>query len=1095
MTNIEGTLTIQTHVFDANGETVTEDRTTYEHGISSDTVLISGPVFEPDVSEAQTYTIETRLLHEDQEIFAETKRFDVHPEPIPAKVEARQEIEDKTIHPEEDELQVQYEVEGIGRALENTRAPVDLALVLDSSGSMAWGDTDNVRATPSRFDYAIEASKHVVDLLENEDRALVAQFYSYWTYFRQSLTSDKDRLKGALENLRRPYGGTPIGYAMRDTRSRLLKNGDPEHDKIILLMTDGAESYVSDSYLINQARYAANADITVHTIGLGSGADQTILQRIADITGGTYRFSPTMEELEEMMVEIGDQIFNVSGRDVTLRTTLPSYVTLDEQQTSPSPTNVETHDNGEVTVEWTYDVITFEQLESITLALQTKDVDPSTEVVATKDTALTYIDVDGYSHTQSLPDLKVQTTGTLGLGVTTSETTLYPDDELQVDVTIENDTTESKDVTLEVDIVDEEGTSVEALTSEVITIEGHHNIEQAYTWSVGQTYTGQYELVVRAEEADGTFVERVIPITVQGDGTVDLDIHTDQAHYAPGEPVTVTNVLNNTNQNDTYDQIKVQTRWLTEDGEIITAQERDISLSAEDRREVAFTFEETNRAPGTYTLQTEVWIDDTRHTTKDVTVVIEETDQTYVGLAGDLSVAERQYYIGQEAEVTYTLTNNGNTDIEDIPVHLYVLDPNTEQKREEITSTVSLEQGETLEHEALIPTTQLDAGDYLLSLQVQRPDGEWLNLSTTGFILEVGLEADLKVTSETRMLLWTESGEDKLASTFTELGATVKVVRDEEAFLTALRSGAYNVYVLQDSKRPLTAQHDQELLAQLHKGQGLMATEDFNLADFWVYDVFDRPKPSQSGQDKSTHDNHWDPTTYGWGKAAYLNASMLRMADEDDVAFHKEAERVLQHVSPREVNKETGGHTTYAVKLEAKGAALHTKVEISLPEEVQILDSGDFIQQDHTLQWTGTVPVEPQTLTFVTTQPMEKGTYPVTIYPAFENEEEWVTLDPTTISIDVQVGRDALLHHAITALDEAQIKQGQGQINRTLEQLRAEQQSPAQTIQGLDERITSIVKSLELLTKDDGQEETRLRLEQLLAYLQQKRFLEVEVND
>ena len=62
--------------------------------------------------------------------------------------------------------------------------------------------------------------------------------------------------------------------------------------KFIILLTDG-EGYYNDSC----SESAVENDIQIYTIGLGSGVDESLLQRIANDTGGKYYFASDADEL------------------------------------------------------------------------------------------------------------------------------------------------------------------------------------------------------------------------------------------------------------------------------------------------------------------------------------------------------------------------------------------------------------------------------------------------------------------------------------------------------------------------------------------------------------------------------------------------------------------------------------------------------------------------------------------------------------------------------------------------------------------------------------------------------------------------------
>ena len=59
---------------------------------------------------------------------------------------------------------------------------------------------------------------------------------------------------------------------------------------------------------LEQANLASEKGITIFTLGLG-GVKEELLKNIAHITGGDYRYSPTPDELVDMMT--GDSRGNI----------------------------------------------------------------------------------------------------------------------------------------------------------------------------------------------------------------------------------------------------------------------------------------------------------------------------------------------------------------------------------------------------------------------------------------------------------------------------------------------------------------------------------------------------------------------------------------------------------------------------------------------------------------------------------------------------------------------------------------------------------------------------------------------------------------
>ena len=167
---------------------------------------------------------------------------------------------------------------------------LDVMLDLDSSGSMSWNDPQGYRKT---------AAKSFIDALIDGDRVGVVDFDSYARLY-QPLTADYPAAKAAVDRVN-SSGGTNIGRAVALSNRELIDNGDPEHLKASVLLTDGQGSY-SSSF----TRQAKEAGITIYTIGLGNGADEGLLRSIAEGTGGAYYPVTSAEDLPEVFRRIAE---------------------------------------------------------------------------------------------------------------------------------------------------------------------------------------------------------------------------------------------------------------------------------------------------------------------------------------------------------------------------------------------------------------------------------------------------------------------------------------------------------------------------------------------------------------------------------------------------------------------------------------------------------------------------------------------------------------------------------------------------------------------------------------------------------------------
>ena len=171
-------------------------------------------------------------------------------------IEVVQSVAKSVLMPSGDTVEVNIGLKGLGDPLVIERDPIDLVIAIDDSGSMEWGNTDDVVEKPNRLDYAKEASKKVIDLMQSFDRAAVVEFAgSVW--IQQGLTDDKEALKQSIDNTpASPWDGTAIGVAISESIEILEEKSNAGRQKAILLLTDGGDNRWSSSEILRQAATA-----------------------------------------------------------------------------------------------------------------------------------------------------------------------------------------------------------------------------------------------------------------------------------------------------------------------------------------------------------------------------------------------------------------------------------------------------------------------------------------------------------------------------------------------------------------------------------------------------------------------------------------------------------------------------------------------------------------------------------------------------------------------------------------------------------------------------------------------------------------------
>ncbi len=107
---------------------------------------------------------------------------------------------------------------------------------------------------------------------------------------------------------------TNIGAGLREAREEMEENSRTGAFKMIVLITDGQAnrpSYDPNGYALQQADLCAADGYPVVTVSLGVGADQELMQQIADKTGGVHFNVPggqSVAQYEEQLKDVFRQV-------------------------------------------------------------------------------------------------------------------------------------------------------------------------------------------------------------------------------------------------------------------------------------------------------------------------------------------------------------------------------------------------------------------------------------------------------------------------------------------------------------------------------------------------------------------------------------------------------------------------------------------------------------------------------------------------------------------------------------------------------------------------------------------------------------------
>lgn len=193
-------------------------------------------------------------------------------------------------------------VEVLGAALA-PEAPINLILLLDTSGSMGGPGINSAKAAASNF----------IAGLNPEDRVAVATFDDTVQIIIDFTTDHR----AAREELSLVSATPGAGTCLYDAAYQAVQMTAtvPSGRRAVVLFTDGVDEKagggacsVHDADDVIDIANQPGTRTPIYTLGMGSKVDQKSLQRMAQDTGGRFLYSPDAGQLEAVFFRLSDTL-------------------------------------------------------------------------------------------------------------------------------------------------------------------------------------------------------------------------------------------------------------------------------------------------------------------------------------------------------------------------------------------------------------------------------------------------------------------------------------------------------------------------------------------------------------------------------------------------------------------------------------------------------------------------------------------------------------------------------------------------------------------------------------------------------------------
>jgi Ca-activated chloride channel family protein len=216
------------------------------------------------------------------------------------------------------EVVIKIDLEAIAASKKIKRTPLNLAVVIDRSGSM----------TGAKIEKARQAATQLVDRLSADDVfSLIAYSDTAQVLVPAQRVEDKAALKARIARIE-PSGSTAL-YAGVETGARQMREYiSAKRINRVILLSDGLANVgpSSTSDLRSLGHKLSRDGIAVTTIGVGDDYNEDLMAGLAEASDANYYYVQDTEKLPGIFAKELGELLAVAAREIRIEITCPSGV-------------------------------------------------------------------------------------------------------------------------------------------------------------------------------------------------------------------------------------------------------------------------------------------------------------------------------------------------------------------------------------------------------------------------------------------------------------------------------------------------------------------------------------------------------------------------------------------------------------------------------------------------------------------------------------------------------------------------------------------------------------------------------------------------